>query len=94
MKVNMRKLSLSVFFVLLTCFIWAQSNKFPFQDPKLPLDNRIADLVSRLTLEEKSQQMMNDAPAVKRLSILPYSWWNEALHGVARTGKATVFLKM
>lgn len=64
---------------------------FPFQDPDLPLDARVDDLVSRLTLAEKAAQMLHEAPAIERLGIPPYNWWNECLHGVARAGVATVF---
>ena len=63
----------------------------PFQDPGLPIDQRVNDLVGRLTLEEKIGQMMNAAPAIPRLGIPEYNWWNECLHGVARAGIATVF---
>ena len=52
---------------------------------------RAEDLVSRMTLEEKVSQLKYDAPAIKRLGIPNYNWWNEALHGVARAGAATVF---
>ena len=52
---------------------------------------RARDLVSRMTLEEKVSQMMDVAPAIERLGIPEYNWWNEALHGVARSGTATVF---
>ena len=62
----------------------------PYLDPNLPAERRAADLVSRLTLEEKVLQMQNRAPAVPRLGIPAYNWWNEALHGVA-SGRATVF---
>ena len=51
----------------------------------------VRDLVSKMTLEEKVSQLRYDAPAVKRLGIPSYNWWNEALHGVARAGAATVF---
>lgn len=54
-------------------------------------EQRAADLVSRMTLEEKVSQMQNTAPAIPRLGIPAYDWWNEALHGVARAGLATVF---
>jgi beta-glucosidase len=64
---------------------------FPFLDPDLPLDERVDLLVANLTLEEKVSQMMSAAPAIARLSIPPYEWWNEALHGVARSGNATVY---
>ena len=49
------------------------------------------ELVSRMTLEEKASQLRFDAPAVERLGIPEYNWWNEALHGIARGGTATVF---
>ncbi|HWT02494.1 MAG TPA: glycoside hydrolase family 3 C-terminal domain-containing protein [Pyrinomonadaceae bacterium] len=63
----------------------------PYKNPALPIERRVEDLVSRMTLEEKIAQMMNKAPAVERLGIPAYDWWNEALHGVARAGVATVF---
>ncbi len=63
----------------------------PYLNPKLPLEKRVDDLVSRMTLEEKVSQMMNAAPAIPRLGIPRYDWWNEALHGVAFSGVATVF---
>lgn len=65
--------------------------EFAFQDPTLDIESRVADLVSRLTLEEKILQLFNAAPAIDRLGIPAYNWWNECLHGVARAGKATVF---
>ena len=54
-------------------------------------ERRAADLVGRMTLEEKVSQMMDRAPAIERLGIPEYNWWNEGLHGVARSGLATVF---
>jgi beta-glucosidase len=63
----------------------------PYKNPSLPIQVRVDDLVSRMTLEEKVSQMMNAAPAIERLGIPAYDWWNEALHGVARAGYATVF---
>src|SRR6185503_7191004 len=58
---------------------------FPFWNYKLSLEQRVNDVVSRLTLEEKVAQMLNSAPAIPRLNIPAYDWWNEVLHGVART---------
>ncbi|GAB3296396.1 glycoside hydrolase family 3 protein [Hymenobacter humi] len=66
--------------------------EYPFQNPDLPIDQRVDDLVGRLTLPEKVSQMLNASPAIDRLGIPAYNWWNEALHGVARTSmKTTVF---
>jgi len=56
-----------------------------------PLEERVADLVSRMTLAEKVSQMVINAPAIERLGIAAYNWWNECLHGVGRAGLATVF---
>ncbi|MBA9078275.1 glycoside hydrolase family 3 C-terminal domain-containing protein [Rufibacter quisquiliarum] len=75
-------------------FTPAQENafKYPFQNPNLTIEARVNDLVSRLTLEEKVAQMLNAAPAIDRLGIPSYDWWNEVLHGVARTPyKVTVY---
>lgn len=66
-------------------------SEFPYRNPSLPIDKRVDDLVSRMTLDEKISQMMNAAAAIKRLDIPEYEWWNEGLHGVARAGYATVF---
>ena len=63
----------------------------PFRDPDLPLARRVDDLISRLTVDEKIAQTMMGAAEVQRLGIPRYDWWNEALHGVARNGVATVF---
>ncbi len=62
-----------------------------FLDPTRPIEERVEDLVSRLSLEEKVAQMGSDAPPISRLGIPRYNWWNEALHGVGRAGIATVF---
>ncbi len=62
-----------------------------WQNPTLPTDQRVADLVSQMTLEEKVSQMQNNAPSIPHLNIPAYDWWSEALHGVARSGYATVF---
>jgi beta-glucosidase len=56
-----------------------------FLNPDLPVDERVDDLVGQLTLDEKILQMINNAPAIERLGIPAYNWWNEALHGVARS---------
>ncbi|WP_100610859.1 glycoside hydrolase family 3 C-terminal domain-containing protein [Confluentibacter lentus] len=66
-------------------------DSLPFYNPSLSIDERIEDLISRLTIEEKISQMMNGTPSIERLQIPPYDYWNEALHGVGRTCAATVF---
>lgn len=85
--------SLRLFILLLFPFsLSAQETSYPFRNPDLPLETRINDIISRLTLDEKVQLMRHEAPAIERLGIPAYNWWNEALHGVARTQeKVTVF---
>jgi beta-glucosidase len=78
------------------CFRYAESQKpaydYPFRNPSLTIEQRAADLVARLTLDEKIAQMLNSTPAIERFNIPPYDWWNECLHGVARTEyKVTVY---
>jgi len=65
--------------------------QLPYQDVKLTADKRAEDLITRLTLDEKVSLMMDASKPVERLGIKGYNWWNEALHGVARAGVATVF---
>jgi len=67
-----------------------QGSSAPYLDPNLPPERRAADLVSRMTLEEKVLQMQSTAPEIPRLGVPAYNWWNEALHGVVQ-GRATVF---
>ncbi|RJP71260.1 MAG: glucan 1,4-alpha-glucosidase [Ignavibacteriales bacterium] len=62
-----------------------------YKDPSLPVNERVDDLISKMSLSEKISQMVYNAPAIERLGIPAYNWWNEALHGVARNGLATVF---
>jgi beta-glucosidase len=62
-----------------------------YSDPRYRVEERVKDLVGRMTVEEKISQMGSAAPAIERLGIPQYNWWNEALHGVARAGIATVF---
>ncbi len=69
----------------------AQQSAPKYKDPTVAPEERAQDLVSRMTLEEKVSQMQNAAPAISHLDIPAYDWWNEALHGVARAGLATVF---
>jgi beta-glucosidase len=68
----------------------AQSDKV-YLDPSQPIEKRVDDLVSRMTLDEKVKQMVNTAPGIPRLNVPAYDWWNEGLHGVARSGFATLF---
>src|SRR5690242_15989095 len=63
----------------------------PYRNPQLPVEQRVNDLITRMTLEEKVSQLGHTADAVPRLGIPEYNWWNEGLHGVARSGYATVF---
>ena len=80
-----------VFSLLLTATGSLRAQQFPFQDTSLPVEQRVDDLIGRLSLEEKLGFLEHQNPAVERLGIKPYSWWNEALHGIARNGVATVY---
>ena len=62
-----------------------------YRDPSQPAEKRAADLVGRLSLEQKVSLMQNSSPAIPEFGIKAYDWWNEALHGVGRAGLATVF---
>ena len=84
-KFYMKKAFFS-FLLIIAGSVYAQDYKsFPMWNTSLPIEQRVNDVVSRLTLEEKVKQMLNATPAVPRLGILAYDWWNETLHGVART---------
>jgi beta-glucosidase len=67
------------------------SSVLPYLNPSLPMNERVDDLVGRMTLEEKASQLVNQARAIPRLQVPAYDWWSEALHGVANAGTATVF---
>ncbi len=73
------------------CLLISCTQKLPYQDISLTAEQRAEDLLPRLTLEEKVSLMQNTSPAIPRLGIKEYDWWNEALHGVGRAGLATVF---
>lgn len=61
-----------------------------YLDPAAPIGARVADLLGKMTLKEKTSQMLHEAPAIPRLGVPEYNWWNECLHGVGRAGRATV----
>lgn len=91
---SIRKNLISITLLVFLQFSYSQNNEgtFPFNDSSLSLEARINDLIGRMTLEEKTSQMLNDAPAIKRLNIPACNWWNECLHGVGRSGfNVTVF---
>lgn len=84
----MRKIIISIIGILFSCCAIAQQD---FRNPNLSIDERAQLLLNQLTLEEKLGMMEHQNPAIERLGIPAYSWWNEALHGVARNGYATVY---
>ena len=85
--------SLFTFISLSLCcsLLKAQHAPMRFRDASLPVNERVSDLLHKLTLEEKISLLGYRSKAVPRLGIPAYNWWNEALHGVARAGDATVF---
>ena len=76
--------------IAMTAAIQAQTTA-PYLNPSLPLETRVKDLVGRMSLQEKVFQMNYNSPGIPRLHIPEYNWWNEALHGVGRSGVTTVF---
>ena len=85
----MRKLFLTTLLTWASTTLMAQT--LPYQNPQLSAAQRADDLLTRLTLEEKVSLMMDTSPAIPRLGIPQFQWWNEALHGVGRNSYATVF---
>ena len=83
---------LSIMAVLLVARASAQTATGAlYLDPSQLVEARVNDLISRMTLEEKASQLVNQARAIPRLQVPAYDWWSEALHGVANAGTATVF---
>lgn len=80
-----------VLFLLLTLPVLLHAQQYPFQNSDLSSKERAADLLQRMTLDEKISQMRDQCAPLPRFDIPAFQWWNEALHGVARAGKATVF---
>ncbi|MEO6541263.1 MAG: glycoside hydrolase family 3 C-terminal domain-containing protein [Ferruginibacter sp.] len=85
----MKKHFIFCLFILFAGQSLAQKPVYP--DPAYSLEIRVQDLLKRMTPEEKASQLNNTSPAIERLHIPAYNWWNEALHGVARAGLATSF---
>ena len=73
------------------CLQTYAQTEFKFNDTKISINERVESMIGEMTLDEKVNQLMFESPAIPRLGIPHYSWWNECLHGVARNGKATVF---
>src|SRR5690242_2510589 len=72
---------------VITCAAIAQdTSSLPYMNPKLSPEERAADLVHRMTVQEKASQLVNQARAIPRLHIPGYDWWSEALHGVVADG--------
>ncbi|SDW70148.1 beta-glucosidase [Lutibacter oricola] len=90
LKIKKELLIVIVLLVSISCGK-SKTYQFKFQNPTLSTEERVSDLVSQMTLKEKVSQMRYDAPAIERLGLPEYNWWNECLHGVARAGEATVF---
>ena len=91
MFLSKKRLCILAFVIQSSIAMANNENTYPFNNEELPIQTRVDDLVSRLTLEEKITQLFDKSPAIERLGIPRYEWWNEALHGIARAGEATVF---
>lgn len=89
MKITLSVILLSL--LSLRAVLAAEPEAFPFRNTELPVNKRVDDLISHMTVDEKISQTMMASPAIPRLGVPAYDWWNEGLHGVARNGVATVF---
>ena len=88
----MKKLIFAFLFTIAYAFVFGQTiGDTIFKNPKYSIEVRTYDLIKRLTIEEKIGLLSYRSPAIPRLGIVEYDWWNEALHGVARSGRSTVF---
>jgi len=98
-RLAVRYMAHALFALMMTCGLMQPGNAQTkpanpspaYLNTSLPVEKRVDDLVSRITLEEKVRQMQHTAPEIPRLGVPSYDWWSEALHGVARSGYATVF---
>jgi hypothetical protein len=98
MKMNTHRLPILPFlltFTLVFCTVSlaqqteqppADVSKLPFMTPSLPVEQRVNDLLKRMTVEEKVSQLVNQSRAIPRLGIPAYDWWSESLHGVLSNG--------
>ena len=87
----MKKITFNLFLVAICLNTFSQTEKFEFLNTNLPIEERVDLLVSQMTVQEKIDQMVYTSPAINRINVPEYNWWNESLHGVARAGFATVF---
>ena len=87
----MKKIAVLFALIAFANLLYGQKATYEYQNANLSIEKRVDDFISQLTLEEKVQQLMMESPAIDRLGIRKYNWWNECLHGLARNGKATVF---
>src|SRR5512142_1238469 len=91
-KMNKKITAVFISVLLFSAVLALQAQETPaYKNPNLPIERRVNDLVSRMTLKEKVSQLGHTADAIPRLGVPQYDWWNEGLHGVAAAGNATVF---
>lgn len=90
---GMEKTFIRILLIVLSvaCPNWFYAQSYPFEDTSLDISTRVEDLLGRLSLDEKLSLMEHQNPGIPRFGLKPYSWWNEALHGVGRNGIAIVW---
>ncbi|UAY57046.1 glycoside hydrolase family 3 C-terminal domain-containing protein [Arachidicoccus terrestris] len=87
----MKRISIKLGILTVAIILAGAASGQDFKDPSKSVDVRVNDFISQLTLKEKVDQLMNNTPAIQRLGVPAYNWWNEALHGLGRSGVATIF---